>query len=555
MTLDFKLLRRYREIISILLKYGFQDILAESGVSLRARILEKLVPDSMIQEANRFSKWEKMRLAAEELGTTFIKFAQVLSNRPDVIPAELVAEFEKLQAHVPPFSSDDAVRIIEEETGKTISELFLEFEKEPFAAASIAQVHKGRLKDGTQVVMKVRRPDIIEKIELDIIILRYFARKLVERGIYEELDPVGMVRAFDNAIHKELDLSHEGLNLQRFANNFKDSSEVFVPRYFPKLTTAKLLTMEFVRGIHPYDREGLAHYQLDSRVLARRGLRALFDQIFKHGFFHADPHPGNLFALPGNKVCFIDFGMMGTVLKTDVEFFADIVYGVTGKDASRLIWGIKNIALSQQFEGLKTFEYEVEELIQDYHAQAADKANMADLFNRLLGLVHKYKIRMPADYFLLSKSLVTIEGVGRRLDPEMSIIAELTPHINQTLADEMNPLEILKRLAAGARDTFALLEALPRDLREIISKIKKGEVKVTVDHEGLGDLTKRIEFTGSLIAKGFLSGSVLLSASMLIAVRFPPLYKHYSIPGTVLLALAAILLINTLIQAGKKKGA
>ena len=394
--------------------------------------------------------------------------------------------------------------------------------------------------------MKVRRPDILEKIEQDIIIMKYFAGIMEECGYMANLDPVGIVRAFDNAIHKEVDLSHEGYNLQRFAANFEKSEIVFVPKYYPKYTTKKVLTMEFVDGVHPYDTEGLARIGVSSHELAVNGMYSLFQQIFEHGFFHADPHPGNLFAMPGNKVCFIDFGMMGTVLKSDVEFFADIVYGVTAKDSKRPIWGLKNIAVSQQFEGNKSFEYEIEDLIQDYHALPPEKVGMSELFNRLLDLVNKYTIKMPPDYFLLSKCFVTIEGVGHRLDPKLNIIEELTPHINKTLADEFSPLSILKKLLGSARDTLSLMQNLPNDLRDIIGKVKKGELKVAIAHEGLDDITHKIDLASNRIAGGFIIGCILMASSILIAVEFPPLYKHISVFGGLGFLLSNILGIRML---------
>ncbi|MES2621532.1 MAG: AarF/UbiB family protein [Bacteroidota bacterium] len=552
---DFKLLRRYRQIIGILIKYGFQDMLGDAGVSLKAKVIEAFLSKDLIEKIHQHSKWERMRMAVEELGTTYIKLAQILSNRPDVIPLELVAEFEKLQTHVPAFPGEEARKIVEQELGKSIEELFLSFDDIPFASASIAQVHKAKLKDGTTVVLKVRRPEIVQTIESDIMIMNYLARKMEERGYLANLDPVGMVRAFDVSIHKELDLTHEGYNLQRFAGNFEKSELVFVPKYYPQYTTKKVLTMEFVDGVHPYDTEGLTRIGANGHELAKNGMFALFQQIFEHGFFHADPHPGNLFAMPDNKVCFIDFGMMGTVIKSDVEFFADIVYGVTSRDSKILIWGLKNIAVSQQFEGNKTFEYEVEDLINDYHALPADKMNMSDLFNRLLEFVNRYAIKMPPDYFLLSKSMITIEGVGHRLDPNLNIIEELTPHINRTLANEFSLTAILKRFLGSARDSLSLIENLPRDLRDILGKIKKGELKVSIEHEGLGELTKTIDLASNRIADGFLIGSVLMASAILIAVHFPPLYKHISIPGGLGFILANILGIRMLFAffSGKKK--
>lgn len=551
--LNFKLLRRYRQIIGVLIKYGFQDLLADAGVSPRARLVEAFLSKELIEKIHTHTKWERIRMAVEELGTTYIKLAQILSNRPDIIPLGLVAEFEKLQTKVPPFSSKEAVEIIERELGKNINDVFLSLDEIPFASASIAQVHKGRLKDGTLVALKVRRPDIAEKIELDIVLMKYIAKQAEERGYLVNLDPQGIVRAFETSIHKELDLSHEGYNLQRFASNFENSDLVFVPKYYPQYTTRRVLTMEFVQGVHPYDTEGLKRIGADGHKLAQNGMYALFQQIFDYGFFHADPHPGNLFAMPGNKVCFIDFGMMGTVLKSDIEFFADIVYGVTSKDSKTLIWGLKNIAISQQFEGSKTFEYEVEDLIQDYHALPADKMDMADLFNRLLELVNKYTIKMPPDYFLLSKSLVTIEGVGRRLYPDLNIIEELTPHINKTLAGEFNIKAIFKRLFASTRDTIALLENLPRDIREIIGKVKKGELKVAIQHEGLADITHKIDLASNRIAGGFLIGSILMASAILIAVNFPPTYKHISIPGGLGFVLANILGLRMLFTIFRSK--
>lgn len=551
--LNFKLLRRYRHIVSVLVKYGFQDILSDAGVSLRARVVEAFLPKRMVENIHKYNKWERMRMAVEELGTTYIKLAQILSNRPDVIPLELVAEFEKLQTDVPPFASAEARKIIEEEIGHPIEEVFTQFGDEPFASASIAQVHKAKLNDGTRVVLKVRRPDILEKIEMDILIMKYVARKMEERGYLSNLDPVGIVRAFDNAIHKEVDLTHEGYNLQRFAGNFEGDDRVFIPKYFPQYTTKKLLTMEFVDGVHPYDKAGLERIGVSPRELARNGMAALFRQIFEHGFFHADPHPGNLFAMPGNRICFIDFGMMGTVLKTDIEFFADIVFGVTAKDSKTLIWGLKNIAVSQQFEGNKSFEYEIEDLINDYNAMPPEQMNMTELFNRLLELVNRYNVHMPADYFLLSKCLITIEGVGHRLDPQLNIIEELKPHINRTLQQEFSPMAVFKRLVSSARDTISLMETLPRDVREIIGKIKKGEVKVSVEHEGLDDLNRKIDLASNRITGGFIIGAILMASAILIAVEFPPLYKHISIPGGLGFVLSNILGIRMLFTIFRNK--
>jgi ubiquinone biosynthesis protein len=542
LTRNFKILRRYRQIIGIAIKYGLQDILADADLGITGRVLTTLIPHGEEETLKKYNKWERIRMAVEELGTTYIKFAQILSNRPDVIPLELVQEFEKLQSHVPPFPGEIAVEIIEKELGRSINSVFKEFDEVPFASASIAQVHKARLLTGEKVVVKVRRPDITKIIDLDMAILEDIARRLDERGLFSNLDPEGIIRTFDVAIHKEINLTHEGYNLQRFATNFSAEEMIYVPKYYPNLTTPKMMVMEFIDGIHPYHFDELEKAGLNRHELAANGLHSMFVQIFEHGFFHADPHPGNLFAMPGNRVCFIDFGMMGTVLKTDVEFFADIVYGVTSKDTRRLIWGLKNIAVAQKFEESRTFEYEVTDLVNDYHALPTDNVNMTELFDRLLKLVNKYHIKMPGDYFLLSKALVTIEGVGRRLDPTLSIIDELTPHINKTIAEELSPRALFKRVLNATRDSFTLFENLPRDMRDIITKIKRGEVKVAIEHEGLDEMTHKIDVASNRVAGGFIIGSILMSSSILIAVRLPPLYsQHYSILGIIGFVIAIVL--------------
>jgi ubiquinone biosynthesis protein len=299
--------------------------------------------------------------------------------------------------------------------------------------------------------------------------------------------------------------------------------------------------MEFIDGVHPYDIAGLEKIGVTPHQLVVNGMYALFQQIFEFGFFHADPHPGNLFALPGNKVCFIDFGMMGTVLKSDVEFFADIVYGVIAKDSKRLIWGLKNIAISQEFDGVKSFEYDVEDIIQEYHSLPLDKVNITALFNQLIELANKYKIKMPSDYFLLSKCLITIEGVGRRVDPSLNIMDELKPHITKTLESEYSPISIAKKLLNSARDSLFLIENLPNDIRDIVSKVKKGEIKVAIEHEGLSEMTNKIDKASNRITGGFIIGCILIASAALIAVKFPPVYKNMSVFGALGFLIANIL--------------
>lgn len=333
-----KNLRRVREILAILVKYGFDDIISQAG-------LDKLVSERLHLEWNRkdrpafeYSTYERLRLACEELGPTFIKFAQILSSRPDLLPGKLIKEFEKLQSHVSSFPTQDAVNIIESETGEKVYKLFRDFTDEPVGAASIGQVHRAVLRNGEQVVIKVRRPSIKATVATDIAIIRDLIGRA--EGVLEKrfgvIHPMDAVNAFEKSIQKELDYRTESRHIQQFRKIYKHSSKFHVPKVYPELCTERVLVMEYIDGVPINNIEQIKAWGLKPERIAEKGLDVYLTQIFEHGYFHADPHPGNVLVKKDGTICLIDFGMMGKITQKDKFAFAGLLTSMAQEDARRM---------------------------------------------------------------------------------------------------------------------------------------------------------------------------------------------------------------------------
>ncbi|MEJ2114256.1 MAG: AarF/UbiB family protein, partial [Flavobacteriaceae bacterium] len=333
----FRSISRYNQILKVLLKYGFEDLVQYLEENKHYTFIHKLIPNSTKKYVARYSKWAKMRLVCEELGPTFIKFGQILSNRPDLVPLELTFELEKLQDNVPPMSESAAKAVVEIELKDKVENLFAWFEPTPFASASMAQVHKVTLHSGKRVALKIQRAGIYGVIIEDIKVMYRIAHVLEKRiPSIKSFDPVGLVKNFEASILKELDFIHESINVQRFYNNLEkdDSFEQFAqaPKVYQEFTTTKVLALEFVSGIKIDRIEELLSKDIDTKVIARRLAISYFKQIFEYGFFHADPHPGNLLVLPNNHICYLDFGMMGSMLPRDISIFGRLFIAITNRD-------------------------------------------------------------------------------------------------------------------------------------------------------------------------------------------------------------------------------
>lgn len=542
----YKYVRRYNQIIRVLLKYGFEDLVSYMEENKRFAFLKRLIPKSYYFQATQLNKWQKMRMVCVELGPTFVKFGQILSNRPDLLPNELIAELEKLQDNVPPVPGETALKVVQAELKNPADEIFGSFDMSAFASASMAQVHRATLKSGEKVVLKIQRPGIGEVIESDIKVMYYLA-ELFSRRIpsLKSFDPVGLVRNFEESITKELDFVHESVNIQRFNSNFvndpNNKGHIHTPRVYSNYTTSRVLTLEFIDGIKISDITKLQAAGLDRKVIARRLAASYFKQVFNYGFFHADPHPGNIFVLPENIICFLDFGMMGTILHKDVEQLGTLFLAVDSMDVRKIIRAIQLLSDNPTIKNFRALETDLTEFVQSYKVSSMSESEMSTLLISLKDIIVKHNMKVPTHFYLLARSMVSVEGVIRQLDPELDLEAMMRPYLVRTIWKHYDPMKLVTSLANSVYDMGIYMEELPRDIKTAIRKINTGEMKVDLRHQGIDPLVHTLNRITKQIVTGIVIAGIIVGSAQLVIHNVKPLWGEVSAIGIVGFSLAAIL--------------
>lgn len=513
---------RIVQIASILIKHSVREMVNHSflGRHIRKRRIRKHKPVYTTQE--------RLRLAIEDLGPTYVKFGQILADRPDILSERFRKELKKLQTNALPFDDNLAVRLIEDELGAEIQDVFSEFNPHCIASASIGQVYTGRLKDGRDVIVKIRRPNIDQQIKLDLYLMRYFARRLARE--YPEMaaiNIVGVVDEFGDGIFRELNYYNEATNILRFREIFRDHPKVYIPHVDMKYSTHRMLIMERIFGIPPDDPEQLKGAGLDPIQIALNGAEALLIMIFKEGFFHADPHAGNLFILPGNRVAFIDFGMVGALRPREMDFLAHLSIGFARRDPIGLADSMIRLCDQRFFDQRDDLIFSLQQMINRYAQLPVEKFNYAKMIQECIDLITKYKLCLPAGIFMLAKALATIQKVAERLDPDIPFAKLIIPYAKEVVMTQFSARKMAAELYQTLKGYSTLLKTAPADISEILYKLKQGEIKHELQFTDMTEIRKMLRNVTSRLAYSILLVGLFIGSIGILAKRPDLRYGHF----------------------------
>ena len=528
-------LPRYREIVAILWKYGFADVLRLVALQ---RVLGIEDATIAVHEEGLLSKPlpERMRLALEELGPTFVKFGQIVSSRRDLVTDEYFVELCKLQAQVPPFSAEEVRAIIAEELGRPISQVFKRFDDKPVGSASIAQVHAARLPDGTKVAIKVQRPDIEEVIELDLAVLLDLAR-FVDKHVPEisGVNAIGVVLEFSSILRKELDFNNEAMNIERFAAQLENNPWIKVPTVYRELTTPKVLTMEFLSGKNIMDVAAFKRAGIDPGELAEHITELIYLQIFEYGFFHGDPHPGNMLVLPGGVTGLLDYGMMGTFSPPFRSSIAHLIAGLAERDHQQVMDSILEMSEEGFASNPGKMLADVEAFSEAHLNQPLRDIKLGEVLNKLLEMLRNNHLRMKGSFYLGIKALTQVEAIGRSLNPDLNFVKLGEPYAMRQIEGKYHPARILSLVRKLFGEGLDFLEDFPHDFRQLYQRIKLGKINIPLEHkidpEGFEPLRKTLDSIANRLANAVLTASVLICSSILVLSGLPPKVGGVSIVG------------------------
>jgi len=506
--------KRYTQILQVFARWGVIEI---------TRHFLNLRSGKRISGVERLSRGERLRMALEELGGTFVKIGQILSVRPDIVPLDVCDELRKLQNEVPPAPFDKIEPIFNEMYGVPIDDVFTKFDRTPIAAASLAQVYRATTKDGAEVAVKVLRPNIRQQIENDISLMRQIAA-IGENysSLISDINPLTFVDEFARSLRRETDLVWERRNIERFASLCEGDETVHIPKVYPKLSGKNVLVMEFIDGISTSDVDKLRDAGLSPEIIAQRGARLIVRSIFDFGFFHADPHPGNIFVLPGNVIAPLDYGMVGFVDDEMRETLFDMVSGIVNENENRFIRGLESICELPDDIQLPVLKRDISDLIQKYYGIELQYLNIEEIGEDIFALFRRHKIRLPADLSLLAKALITVEGLGKALDPNFNSVEFLQPFVKKYFFKRWNPKKMFESAEAMFEDSLRASLKLPERLDKITEKLQFGNLKVKLEHHRLENLTEQLSRASNRISFALIVAALLIASALVMSIDKGP---------------------------------
>ncbi len=539
---------RIGRIIAVASRHGFGQLVEELGlqrfISLGRRIVSFKKPPPL---AHRITTPERLRLMFENLGPTFIKFGQVLACRPDMLPLEYSREFLKLTDSVAPFPSAEARKIIEEDLKAPVDSIFASFDDNPAAAASIAQVHRAVLHDGREVMVKVQRPHIVRMIERDISIMRWLAELIAAR--LPEMAPYnipGIVDEFARTIMRELDFFIEASNAVQLRKNFETSAILYVPQVFTDVSSKRVLVLEKVEGIRIDEYARLDREGYDRKDLARKGSAAFFKMVLQDGLFHADPHPGNIFVLPDGRLGLVDFGIMGRVTEENMEYFASIFLALASHDYDDLVRLYIDMGfLSEETTDIEKFQREMKEdlaeLLEPYYVMQVKQIDFGAYVDRVTHILLRHRLKLPSNLYLMDKSLITLEGILKQLDPEFNYFEAAKPYVAELVARRRNPLRAAQAVKKNLGEFMDAFTLLPKQVKAAFRKLMHGDIRVSIHHEELNHLIRDIDRSSNRLAFSVITAAIIVASAIIIHSGHGPSIFGLPIFGLIGYVIAALL--------------
>ena len=553
MKINYKNIKRYKEILHILIKYGFGFAVEKLNMD---QVAYKIPITRPSEDMIHMSTGQRIRKVFEELGPTYIKLGQILSTRSDIFDQDIIEELSKLRDNVEVFSTDIAKEIFEEETNLKIEDVFKEFNEQPIAAASIGQVYEGKLYSGQEVIVKIQRPNIEETIKADLDILKSGASILDEMVKENETNFENILEEFKVGILRELDYNFEATNAIKFYNIFKNDETVYIPKIYDKYTTKRVLVMEKIIGIKLSDVETIKAFGWDAEKISDIGVRSLFKQVFEYGFFHADPHPGNIFVLNSNCISYIDFGMVGIIDKKTLNYIDAIVLGVVNKNIDKIIYLLEDMGVINKDINKDSLRIDLLYLLHFYYDIPLDKVNLSEILNEVFRFFRKFNMTMPSELTSLVKTIITLEGTARKLNPNFTVHSIGQEFIKYYYMNKLDPKAVFNNSKESIEETYFYLKNIPKQLKTILKNIEKNNIKLHIDdikapklEEQIRDLTTNISL--SLVLASLVVGSSLIIASPNIQENV--WIKYLAIGGFSVSFIVGLLLVIALFKTKYKR--
>jgi ubiquinone biosynthesis protein len=515
-------LPRLREITLVFVRHGLGDLVARIGLASFLERAGAVLHRGEVARSARLESPQRLRQAFEELGPTFIKLGQMLSTREDLLPPVWTEELARLHTSVAPVPFDTLRPVVERSLGGPISEVFRDVDLEPVGTASIAQVHRARLLDGREVVLKIRRPDIEAKIEADLRLLAQLAR-VIESQVPEarRYQPIRVVDEFHRSLMRELDLGLEARNLERFGRNFHDEPYILIPQVHLEWASAVMNVQEHIDGICGEDHAGILRAGLDAKLLAHRGAEAVLKMILVDGFFQADPHPGNVIYLPGNRLAMIDLGMVGRLSTMRRNQVIDLLSGIVHRDVDPILEVLLDWADEDAVDE-ERLAVDVDEFVTDFADVPLKDIRVVVLVARVTALLRDHGIVLPSDLTLMFKALITLEGSARKYDPDFRLADQLKPYVERALAERYAPKAIGRRGGLGVAHVLSMIGSMPRDAARLLKDLRRGRLRIDLDLKRLDLVGHKFGRTMNRVTVGIMTASVVIGSSIVMTVTNGP---------------------------------